>query len=100
LKSSTGLLLATSFLALLGLKKVVESAWFYGGNLWWLLWRKSQVESYKRYGNGESEQAKRSWAVVTGASQGLGAAYAISLAKRGFNLVLIARNQEQLQQVK
>ena len=30
------------------------------------------------------------WAIVAGASEGLGAAYAEELAKRGLNLILIA----------
>jgi len=38
-----------------------------------------------------------SWAVVAGASEGLGAAYADELAARGLNLVLIARRSEMLQ---
>jgi short-subunit dehydrogenase len=37
------------------------------------------------------------WAVVAGASEGLGAAYADQLAQRGFNLVLIARRENLLQ---
>jgi len=32
------------------------------------------------------------WAVITGASDGLGKEYAIQLAKVGFKVVLIARN--------
>ena len=38
-----------------------------------------------------------SWAIVAGASEGLGAAYAEELAARDLNLVLIARRSEQLQ---
>jgi len=37
------------------------------------------------------------WALVAGASEGLGAAYAEALAKRGLNLVLIARRLEKLE---
>ena len=36
------------------------------------------------------------WAVVAGASEGLGAAFAQALAKRGFHLILIARRAEVL----
>jgi short-subunit dehydrogenase len=38
-----------------------------------------------------------SWAIVAGASEGLGAAYAEELASRGVNLVLVARRYELLQ---
>src|SRR6266542_2067662 len=38
-----------------------------------------------------------SWAIVAGASEGLGAAYARELASRGLNLVLVARRSEVLQ---
>ena len=37
-----------------------------------------------------------SWAIVAGASEGLGAAYAEELASRGLNLVLVARRAELL----
>lgn len=37
------------------------------------------------------------WAIVAGASEGLGAAYAEELASRGLNLVLVARRSESLQ---
>ena len=37
------------------------------------------------------------WAIVAGASEGLGAAYAEALAERGLNLILIARRSEALQ---
>lgn len=37
------------------------------------------------------------WALVAGASEGLGAAFAETLAKRGLNLILIARRLEKLE---
>jgi 17beta-estradiol 17-dehydrogenase / very-long-chain 3-oxoacyl-CoA reductase len=40
------------------------------------------------------------WAVVTGASWGIGNAFAQELAKRGMNVVLIARSTERLMEVK
>ncbi len=37
------------------------------------------------------------WACVAGAAEGLGAAFAYSLAKRGMNLILVDKNKEQLE---
>uniref|UniRef100_A0A8D3A8M0 Hydroxysteroid (17-beta) dehydrogenase 12b n=1 Tax=Scophthalmus maximus TaxID=52904 RepID=A0A8D3A8M0_SCOMX len=39
------------------------------------------------------------WAVVTGATDGIGKAYAEELARRGFSIVLISRSQEKLDDV-
>ncbi len=40
-----------------------------------------------------------SWAVVTGASDGIGAEYCRVLAKEGFNVVLVSRTLSKLQSV-
>jgi len=42
---------------------------------------------------------KGSYAFVTGASDGIGKAFCFSLAKRGFNIILAARNENKLKQV-
>ncbi|CAF3118312.1 unnamed protein product [Rotaria sp. Silwood2] len=39
------------------------------------------------------------WALITGSTDGIGKAYAIELAKRGFNVILISRKKEKLEQV-
>ncbi|CAG2116624.1 unnamed protein product, partial [Medioppia subpectinata] len=40
------------------------------------------------------------WAVITGCTEGIGLAYAEQLAAKGYNLLLISRNDEKLQKVK
>lgn len=42
-------------------------------------------------------EVSRSWAVVTGASGGIGRGFAVELAKEGFNLCLISRSIERLE---
>ncbi|XP_055329671.1 very-long-chain 3-oxoacyl-CoA reductase-B-like [Paramacrobiotus metropolitanus] len=39
------------------------------------------------------------WAVITGATDGIGKAYAFDLARRGCNIILISRSEEKLQKV-
>ncbi|QEU61822.1 Ifa38 [Kluyveromyces lactis] len=50
---------------------------------------------FKKYGKG-----KGAYAVVTGASDGIGKEYAKQLAKRGFNLILISRTESKLVELK
>uniref|UniRef100_A0A3P8Z0R9 Hydroxysteroid (17-beta) dehydrogenase 12b n=1 Tax=Esox lucius TaxID=8010 RepID=A0A3P8Z0R9_ESOLU len=52
-------------------------------------------------GNGRVVSAAKlgKWAVVTGATDGIGKAYAEELARRGFDIVLISRTQEKLDEV-
>lgn len=39
------------------------------------------------------------WALITGASEGIGKAYAFELAKRGFNVILLSRSEVKLEKV-
>lgn len=57
-------------------------------HLWSRVWRLNLV---KKYGQ---------WAVITGATDGIGLEYARQLAKRGFSLILVARNESKLASVK
>ena len=45
------------------------------------------------------ERYSGGWAVVTGASDGIGKALAMELAKEGFDIVLIARNKDKTEAV-
>lgn len=46
-----------------------------------------------------SNPTSRGFAVVTGASSGIGAVYADRLAKRGHDLILVARNEERMNDI-
>ncbi len=74
---------------LLALITLVVGRW-----LWqyvWLARRRPRLAG--RYGRG-------SWALVTGASDGLGKAFAQELATHGFNLLLVSRTQTKLDRLK
>ncbi|CDW88550.1 short chain dehydrogenase reductase family protein [Stylonychia lemnae] len=64
-------------------------------------WRILVVISRLYFGTKVTTQryGENSWAIVTGSTDGIGKRIAIELAKRGFNIVQIARNPEKLQAV-
>ena len=43
---------------------------------------------------------KDTWAVVTGSAMGIGKAYSFELAKMGFNLLLIDKDESQMEKTK
>ena len=43
------------------------------------------------------EQFRGEWALITGASIGLGSEYAKALARRGMNVILVARSKDKLE---
>ena len=51
-----------------------------------------------RYGDPFLENGKL-WAVVTGASEGIGKQYALELAKAGYNIKICARSVDKLEKV-
>lgn len=64
--------------------------------VWWLyisFWRPINLQ---RFHHGTGQQ---SWALITGATDGIGLAYAHVLAEHGFNIFLVSRNEEKLQKV-
>jgi 17beta-estradiol 17-dehydrogenase / very-long-chain 3-oxoacyl-CoA reductase len=60
----------------------------FGVTKYWLLPRR---DLHSRYGKG--------WAIVTGATDGLGKQYAFELAKEKFHIILVGRDEEKLKAV-
>uniref|UniRef100_A0A3Q2QW76 3-ketoacyl-CoA reductase n=1 Tax=Fundulus heteroclitus TaxID=8078 RepID=A0A3Q2QW76_FUNHE len=66
----------------------------------WLLYRLLTGFRIWILGNGQLLTPKLGkWAVVTGATDGIGKSYAEELARRGFSMMLISRSQEKLDDV-
>jgi len=77
-----------SFLGILCILKFLYNSGKFG---WLHLCRKADLSKYGAK-NG-------SWAVVTGASEGIGRGFAEALASRGFNVVLISRSVDNLKRL-
>lgn len=52
------------------------------------------LDQLKRFG-----ARKGAWAVVTGATDGIGKEFSYQLAKNGFNVLLVARNSQLLSEI-
>ena len=50
--------------------------------------------------NLEDRYGKDSWAIITGATDGIGKGWAVALAKRNFNLILVSRTESKLKKTK
>ena len=61
-----------------------------------LVWKKLIGPSF---GFGIDLRTQGKWAVITGATSGIGKAYAEQLAEKGLNIVLVSRSQTKLEQV-
>lgn len=81
-----------TFCFLIGLLKLVPVLL----NIYNFVWRNfiaEEVNLLQKYGG------EKSWAIITGASDGIGAEIAIQVAKRGFNVVLVSRTRAKLDKV-
>lgn len=77
----------------MGFFKLLAAAPFFGLGFWYAREVTTKpLDFASRYGHG-------SWALVTGASDGIGIEYARAFADRGFNLVIIARTENKLKAV-
>ena len=56
--------------------------------------------SLQRYNSGSDGKSPASWALVTGASDGIGKGFAEELCNRGFNIILHGRNETKLNAVR
>lgn len=75
-------------LAVVGLRILLKVSIF--------LWRKLIAPSF---GFGIDVRTQGRWAVITGATNGIGKAFAEQLARKGLDIVLISRSLEKLEEV-
>ncbi|EME89135.1 uncharacterized protein MYCFIDRAFT_206236 [Pseudocercospora fijiensis CIRAD86] len=83
---------ALAALALIGGLWATSQAYSIATSFYIYFLRQSSLGKYSKTPNG-----KAAWALVTGATDGIGRGFAEELCQRGFNVVLHARNQEKLE---
>lgn len=59
----------------------------------------SETPSILEAGMSDQQLLKGKWVLVTGASKGLGASIAVTMAKQGGSVALMARSEDKLQDV-
>ena len=62
----------------------------------WRHYLRPRTNLVKRYRGNDSSP---SWALVTGATSGIGRGFALALAEQGFNVILVARTTKDLEDV-
>lgn len=55
--------------------------------------------SVSKFGANKKDYSKATWAVITGATDGIGREFAMQLGKKGFNILLVSRSPEKLGKV-
>lgn len=72
---------------------------FAAGTSYWIIKRILKKRSMKKVSSTNTGEQSKQYAVITGASLGLGKAMANECAKRGFNLILISLPNENLKRI-
>ena len=79
----------------IGLSKVSVELYYLNFSLYNWLFKRQQSDNLKVFGAGLNTE----WALVTGASEGIGAEYARQLAHKGYNIALLSRSVDNLNKV-
>lgn len=88
----------TKLATVIGFWKLCQWTWSLTSFLWRHLFRarfQASNNTYKKYSNGLVGD-RGTWAVVTGGSDGIGLAICRKLAKEGFNICIVARNENKM----